>query len=260
VDINNVFWITVQVDGVDNPGEVNLPGIEQFVVVGQANSTNIQLLNGQQSLQVQLQLQVQPSTTGTFVIGPASILVWTGVIESNTVTIEVTGEKLFLQPQAPSSVVAVQEQEMPTWGWSQDELIDESDKPWFSRWWLLPLLIWGAVWSYYRGRKTELASWTVQKVTHKRELPSLPDGDLPDDDYRMQMDLWWRAQLMILTDQELSSASYQEVRRSFTLLDHTLQAYFSEAFILLEQARYANWSVDKAEFSELTHRFISAQQ
>jgi hypothetical protein len=99
VDINNVFWITVQVDGVDNPGEIQLPWIEQFMVVGQANSTNIQIINGQQSMQVQLQLQVQPSTTGTFIIGPATILVWTGIVESNTVTIEVTGEKLFLQPQ-----------------------------------------------------------------------------------------------------------------------------------------------------------------
>jgi hypothetical protein len=55
-----------------------------------------------------------------------------------------------------------------------------------------------------------------------------------------------------------SSASYQEVRSTFALLkQYALQAYFSEAFTLLEQARYANWSVDRAVFSELTHRFIS---
>ncbi|MDP2670397.1 MAG: BatD family protein [bacterium] len=68
VDINQAFQLTVTVQDVDNPGAVEIVGMQVFTVYGQSTANNITMVNGVTHSQIQLQLQLQPAGTGEFVI------------------------------------------------------------------------------------------------------------------------------------------------------------------------------------------------
>jgi hypothetical protein len=261
VDINTMFWLTVQVDGLTNPGEVQIQWVEKFVVRGQAQSTSMQLINGQQSLQIQLQLQLQPSASGSFVLWPARITLGTGTIESNTLTIDVTGEKLFLQPQQVNTLLGVQEEQVSP---------EENEYPissipvvesWSSRWrWIggICVLIGGWIfWVIHTGplqKKTALVKNEDLSAKQKIVLPSEED-----EVFWERMDLWWRENLSKTIHKDCSSATYQELLPHIQLLSTHQQELFAEAFTCIQQARYAQHEGNRAALLQLAHRFISSE-
>lgn len=107
-DINSTFGATVVVEWIQW-GDVSIAWIENFEVVNQSRSQSIQVINGRQSSQVQLQLNLKPKEVGTYTLGPAVVDTPQGAVSSQSVLIEVDGESLFgssntlLDPQQDES-------------------------------------------------------------------------------------------------------------------------------------------------------------
>lgn len=94
VDINNWFGATIVVDSIQW-GDVAIAGIENFEVVSQSRSQSIQIINGSQTAQITLNLNLKPKETWTFTLGPATIQTPQWVVSSQSVLIEVAGDRLF---------------------------------------------------------------------------------------------------------------------------------------------------------------------
>lgn len=93
-DINSSFGVTVVVEWIQW-GDVSIAWIEDFEVVSQSRSQSMQIINGRQSTNVQLNLNLKPKEVGTFTLGPAVVQIPGWNIASQSVNIEVDGESLF---------------------------------------------------------------------------------------------------------------------------------------------------------------------
>jgi hypothetical protein len=93
-DINSSFSATISVSWIQW-GDVSIGWIENFEVINQSRSQSMQIINGRQSTQVQLVLNLQPKEVGTFTLGPARVDTPQWAITSQSVIIEVDGESLF---------------------------------------------------------------------------------------------------------------------------------------------------------------------
>ncbi len=255
LDINTTFWLTVQVDGLSNPWEVQIQWVDKFVVRGQAQSTSMQLTNWQQSLQIQLQLQLQPTASGSFVLWPARITVGSGVVESNSLTIQVTGEKLFLQPQQANALLGVQENVAPENDENKELPAEPKSNP--SLWWIVLVLLMGLVgWLVYSKKNKPISTLSSpQTVLWSEKKYLLPEET--DELFREHMELRWRDQLQQGTMEDCTAATYSELRaRSQHLSPHNQEVFLS-ACMFLEQARYAGEQENRAKILELAKHFIT---
>ena len=114
-DINTPLWATVTIDGLQG-GDVHIAGLDNFDVVSQSRSQSIQIINGRQAAQVQLQLRLQPQEVGTFTLWPAIVQSGNEEYTSQSILIEVQGESLFGNSAAVLSD--------PTWTQSSWSLFD----------------------------------------------------------------------------------------------------------------------------------------
>lgn len=95
VDVNSSFGVTIRIYAVAWWWDIQVDGLEKFQVVGQSTSTSVQTVQGVSTSETILLLQLDPSETGTFRIGPARIVTPSGEILSNSEEITVVGEQLF---------------------------------------------------------------------------------------------------------------------------------------------------------------------
>jgi len=252
LDINTMFWLTVQVEGLANPWEVQIQWIDKFEVRGQAQSTSMQVGNWQQSVQIQLQLQLQPTAIGSFVLWPARITIGSGVVESNTLTIDVTGEKLFLQPQQANALLGVQEnvavendenQEIP--------VVPKSNS---SLWWLVLVLLVGLIgWFVFWKKNKRISTLSSPELAHVSKKQYLLPKET-DELFREHMELRWRDQLQQRTMEDCTAATYQELRVHIHHFSPHLQEVFLCACTLLEQARYAGEQENRTKICELARQ------
>ena len=112
VGLNQAFQIEWNIDADAN--NFKLPSMPDFQLVGGPyQSSSFQMVNGRTSQSVSLTYQFQAKHTGKFTIGPASIHVASGTINSNSLTITVTqgsggGGSASQQPQRGNQKQQVQ--------------------------------------------------------------------------------------------------------------------------------------------------------
>lgn len=239
IDINTTVDLQVRVDWISNPWPVTIQGLEPFTVRGQATSTSMQINNGQQSAQLILQLQLQPTMTGMFTLGPARLETASGSIESNSIRLEVTGEKVFLQPQPLSAIMPVQEQQQ-----ANEELSSVSNGAVWWTWllWAIGIgcvLLWRAWRRYHHEDRDTTHTVDIKKDTSHTYTSLLM---LPPDspDFRTQIEYGWRT---LLADQVQDScvltAGYEEIVKSYSSLDPMMRDIYMKAFDRIREARYA---------------------
>lgn len=264
VDINGTLSLVANIQWVNQVGEITIQWLDPFVVLGQGQSTSMQLINGQQTMSMQLQLQLQPTSSGNFVLWPAQIAYGTGMLASNTIIVTVTGEKIFIQPHAASAIVSVQEQQISGDVLSQASwpVVHPPSRPWWWRvvWW--GLLVW---WWVLRAKKVAY----VYKQTCIREdvehaglskISNMPIPDVDHEDFWERMEVWWRCQVFLCTQQQCTSSTYQEMLLQIHSLPESYQEIFISAFELLQWARYASEEKDRTVMYSLAERWMMKEE
>lgn len=122
LDINNPLQLTVEVKEIQWNGNLAIKGIEDFNIVSQSQVQNMQIINGEKSWSLQFQFQIKAKDTGDFTIGPAQIQIGTGLIQSNTIKLKVTGEKLFVNGA-------------PAWRQTNPTVKQNDDVTKWTKWW-----------------------------------------------------------------------------------------------------------------------------
>lgn len=223
------------IEWVENPWQVQIPWVESFDVRGQSTASNIQINNGISSVQTQLQLQLQSRTTGSFVLGPARVTSAQWTIESNALTITVTGSKIFLQPQG---ITQAWTQEVAD---TEDVLLDEK-KSLFSWWYRLLLGIGGigvVVFFYAKKKRTTVV---VQKDSMAQEQP-LPEM-IPQYEsvtFREEVDIRIRIRLGKYLAKDVTSCSYGELMN----LASSLPTAYTEKLAIIVQSLELQLYTDK---------------
>lgn len=98
IDVNETVRATIEIGWTTGNGTVNLDGIQDFEILSSSTSNALQVVNGQREQTTTMILDLQPQESGEYTIGPARLTIQgEGVVASSQeVTIEVTGEKLFV--------------------------------------------------------------------------------------------------------------------------------------------------------------------
>lgn len=254
LDINNTLQVQVDIDEwIAQWGEVAIQGLDQFEVLGQSRSQNVQIINGQRSWSIQFSIQAKAKETGTYTLWPAYLQIGTGNIQSNELTIEVTGEKLFLNSPPPG--VTSQQTTIPT----QTNLPVTNNK--FTTSWLplQRLILAGALaciliilWIRRRQKKfisldTTIAQHSTEEATtqydlvHSLKPPILPRKN--SRNYIEQIDLRMKQIISQQLQKDVSSWSYHEIstERKYVYEDNTKLHEFLQ---LLQQAQYSKSTVD----------------
>jgi hypothetical protein len=68
ISTNDVLEIRLSVDGVLDDGQIGIQGLENFNIVGQSSSQQVQIINGQTTAVQEKILTLQPNQNGEFVI------------------------------------------------------------------------------------------------------------------------------------------------------------------------------------------------
>lgn len=232
--INQPISITIVLDGVIRSGNINVVWIDQFHLLGQSQSTSMQVINWVTRAQVQLAIQLEPTTTWTFVLWPAILWEWTGGIQSNTVTISVK-DLPIPEKQENQSV------------WSEN-ITSSFHRLWYLFAWLL--IAW---WIIVRKRRCIIRNvpknTKTQLVTEMMSIPLASDHDFWD-----AMDLWWRAKLSEALHKEVDHATLQELRPEIIALPMLQQELFITALTLIQKTKYAGIVWEPSILIDLAHR------
>lgn len=227
--------VTLVIDGVTTAGNINVAGIEQFAVRWQSQSTSMQVINGVSRTQVQLALQLEPTTTGTFVLWPAILWNGTGGIQSNTVTITVRDLPKEVAPENQN-----------TWVNNPSDSIN----------WVWYLFAWIIVIVFLFIRKRKL--YTKENLSKQAPLQSSNDMfTIPlvtDDDFWDAMDRWWRMKLSQRLICDVSHATLEELRPLIISLPMCQQEIFITALTVIQKVKYAQAVVNPQELIDLAHR------
>jgi hypothetical protein len=101
--MGETFTLTVSVTGQMRGGRPDVPGLEEFQILGQSSSNRVQLINGQMSVQTATSYTLAPRREGTFTLGPAALTSGGAAVPSNAVTITV--EPMAVPPQGQPAPV-----------------------------------------------------------------------------------------------------------------------------------------------------------
>jgi len=263
VDINQAFQLTVTVQDVDNPGAVEIVGMQVFTVYGQSTANNITMVNGVTHSQIQLQLQLQPAGTGEFVIWPARIQIASGALESNTVTIDVVGEKMFVNPQSVVDLSGI--------SLAKNETLPQADssilRPRYRVLLFLVLIWWTIIFFRKDNRFSKLLQQlfptkkdnTLRPVTPKkvRSRSRLPRSNAAA--FRNKLDQRTRNRLMAQGIEETDGLTAQELLQQATInsLPEEELAIFDQLIQLIQQVKYAGSEVDRREALTLAKTLLS---
>ncbi len=232
--LNQPISITVELDGVTSAGNINLVWIEQFIVRWQSQSTNMQVINGVSRAQVQLAIQLEPTTTWTFVLWPAILWNWTGGIKSNTVTISVK-----------DIPIPEKQDNQPVWS-------ENTTSSFYRLWYLFSWLL-IAWWIVVRKRKWIITKSQESTIEHPfRDMLSIPSAS--DTDFWDAMDLWWRLQLSHALHKDVDHATLQELRPEIIALPMLQQELFITALTLIQKTKYAGVVWEPSILIDLAHR------
>ncbi len=101
IDINEHILLDVKISDEGRKkiwgAQISIKWLENFEQIGrQQNSTIQQVINGKPSVIQTITLPLKSRKKGKYTLGPAEITLWTGHVVSNTLKIDVSGDKMFV--------------------------------------------------------------------------------------------------------------------------------------------------------------------
>ena len=254
-DINDTITATIRLESEQNQGgNIAIEWLWSFDIVWQSQSTSYRSINGNTLSTLTMVIKLIAEQPGVYTIGPVQLESGTGTITSNHITIEITGEKLFVgqvdpsvQQQLQTQTIeeadsnSPQENKQPSWQRDSEKL------------WLLSLFLFVWVVIITRLHKRKRSDHTLNpENTPKDKSFSLPVLDHPW--FLVQIEQYARFLIGELLDVNAQSLAFDEIihHDSYDILTTDQQQTIQQIIHLLEQLIYAHHDTKQARQQLIT--------
>lgn len=127
IKINENFVVSIDVETTFSWDlEIsNIKWLEQFITLWQENSNQVSIINWEKSSKYTLKISLQPTKSWDFEIWPAELKIWDEVINSNTVKLKVSSEKIIVPDNEDDEESVSNEnnnKNINKWNWNNQNL------------------------------------------------------------------------------------------------------------------------------------------
>jgi len=249
-DINeNIdLTLTIKADQQVQAGVVSIKWVEQFDVVSQSNWTNIENINWAVNVLNQLKILLSAKAAWEYVIWPAQTQVWSWLKESNTITISVSWEKMFIGNSAPNYTNATPPNTVATNVPTQDKIKDTKTSPIPFIIAIVVLIIWALIIKKIRSKSPSSIYDKNEETQMKIVFPKIDD---PKFTSKITKTLNLIVQKILWIN--IDSMTYSEIKKiqSFKDLDDATKSKIDQIFELLSLQKYSNSEIDRKDLLKM---------
>lgn len=248
-DINeNIDLIlTIKADQQVNAGVVSIKWVDQFDIVSQSNWTNIENINWAVNVLNQLKISLSAKAAWEYVIWPAQTQIWSWIKESNTITISVSWEKMFIGNSAPNYVNSTTPPVQQT---NADSVLDEDKKKSLLPF-IIAVLLLAVALVIVKIRKSKNAYTVSSQAEWNQSQIVFPKID--DPKFTSKITKVLNLILQKILWKSVDSMTYSEIKKlqSFKSLDDDRKSIIDQIFNLLALQKYSNSEIDRKDLLKM---------
>lgn len=242
--IDSKSWWTLQID--------EIKWIENFEIVSKSQSSNFSSINGEITSTLGINFTLMAKKKGSYEIGPIILNDGKEKFESNTVKIEITGEKIFLNWNHSNNNLWVQKNTSQTSLPEniKNEPIKVEEKDNFQIFLLLgvmSILILIVYFSLKKTQKQEPGKQKEKTYIHQKQEYMYPE--LTDENFAFKVDEIFREKISFKYNIETKAKNYSEIVSLIGDIDTREQ--IKELIELLQKLKYSHLITNNSRVIEL---------
>lgn len=242
--IDSRSWWTLQID--------EIKWIENFEIVSKSQSSNFSSINGEITSTLGINFTLMPKKKGSYEIGPIILNDGKEKFESNTVKIEITGEKIFLNWNQSKNNIWNQNnpfQSSPPEN-IKNEPIKGEEKDNFQIFLLLgvmSILILIVYFSLKTTQKQEVKKQEEKIYIHQKQEYIYPE--LTDENFAFKVDEIFREKIALKYHVDIKWKNYSEILELIGNVDTKEQ--IKELIEILQKLKYSHLITNNSRIVEL---------
>lgn len=242
--IDSQEWGSVQID--------EIKWIENFEIVSQSQSSNFSSINGKITSTLSINFTLIPKKKGSYEIGPIILNDGKEKFESNTVKIEITGEKIFLNWNQSKNNVWIQnnpfqntQKEEKIWEWNQIQ--EKNNFQIFLLLWVMSILILIVYFLLKITQNQELQKQEEKVYVNQKQEFVYPE--LNDENFASKVDEIFRKKISLKYNIETKAKNYSEM--ILLIWDSDKKEQIKELIDLLQKLKYSHLITNNSRIIEL---------